>query len=273
MSDLEISKLRKSVKEDPSDLESITKLASSLNRAGIGWHSETLPVGFHCSQRHINTYSYKCGEDSFIEMVYIPPGASTCSCDSRTTNCDFCNQPDYYFAKFPITWGDYTTYCLLINKSLPLPPSNGRLKYHPVVNVTWNDAYKYCSWAGLSLPTKFEWERAAKRSFGWRGGHHGLPPVLKANKSHRVKKDDGTPYFVEFISDYGVCDALGNVSEWCEEGPTGEEIYNQYLISGMSYKRIFRYAGPSRPRVINSNNDDVGFRPIFRIKREDSLTS
>ena len=85
-----------------------------------------------------------------------------------------------------------------------------------MVWVSYIDALPYCRWAGLTLPTEWLWEKAAR-------GRDGRPypwgnALAVGGASANVRCDGHSPVgsYPRTRTAYGCEDMIGNVSEWCQ---------------------------------------------------------
>lgn len=142
---------------------------------------------------------------------------------------------------------------------------------HPVTGITWYEASAYAEFIGKSLPTIFQWEKAARAGtfthFVGQVMPWGLLSV-KGMSEYRGNFEgrDTTPVdSYEFgISPYGCYNMGGNVKEWCLNEMTGG-----FVTTGGSWQEpeyMFHFFG-ALPGFYSSRT--VGFRCV-KMSTEDT---
>lgn len=145
---------------------------------------------------------------------------------------------------------------------------------HPVVNISWDQAQAYCSWAGKRLPTEAEWEYAAggpdDRVWPWGNEFDAALSAASAPSTQPVGS------YPDGVSPFGIFDMAGNVVEWVADVYVADFFANSSplnpLATGTAGQRVYRggsygntdgsFYTTSR-RYIQSRSfadTDVGFR-------------
>ena len=91
-------------------------------------------------------------------------------------------------------------------------------KYHPVVQISMEDAWAFASWIGRRLPSEAQWEACARTdmSFRYPWGNEWKDGCCNIEKS---SFSDTTPVdkYDNYANAFKISDLLGNVLEWTSD--------------------------------------------------------
>jgi formylglycine-generating enzyme required for sulfatase activity len=177
-------------------------------------------------------------------MMGCSPGDTECGDDEKPPH-QVTITKGFWLGQTEVTVGAYKRFAGATGRQMPPEPVEGRPlnpgwgdEGMPIVDVTWDEAYAYCSWAGGRLPTEAEWEYAARAGstaarygdldeIAWYADNSGRQRldserILKedqANYAKRVNENGNGIHEVgqKRANGFGLYDMLGNVFEWVSD--------------------------------------------------------
>ena len=162
-------------------------------------------------------------------LLYVPQGNFLMGADSSDNNASPNEKPQrtiwldaFWIDQTEVTNAMYKA--CIDNKYCPNPAFKDYLdpnqNNYPITGVSWASAATYCEWAGRSLPSEAQWEKAARgtdgRIYPW--GNTAFD-CIKTNHYHGCGYSKAEPVgsHPAGASPYGALDMAGNVLEWTSD--------------------------------------------------------
>lgn len=171
--------------------------------------------------------------------------------------------PAYYIDVYPVSNSDYARFIDATGQTPPSHWEGGKFPDgtadHPVVFVTWKDATRYAEWAGKTLASSQQWEKAARGTRGTVYPWGDQPTPAKCNvRENGVGSTTAVDCYQSGASPYGVYDMCGNVWEWCST----QSKPGRHELKGGAWTSPFDRATPSsfNDAAETMCDDDTGFR-------------
>lgn len=129
------------------------------------------------------------------------------------------NVQAFKLGRYPVTNAEYRRY-LEANPDAKEPKYWGVRRFNqdrqPVVGVDWDDAQRFCAWAGGRLPTEAEWEYACRAGTvtGFHWGNDEESAVEFAWFRENAGEGGTHPAGEKRPNPWGLHDLTGNVWEW-----------------------------------------------------------